>query len=380
MPDYKISQLPVTTTAGSGDFVVINTANTNTNRIDVDNLLSTGANARRPFLINFKDDPGFSFATKGWGHYLASPDTEEDDTGKQNFVKTMKLYDIFKDVEPVELTMPPGCDRAVVVLTYEASTRTAPSIDIYNDTVGYANVYYNLNVTTNKSLAQWSPGANNAFVVACKMYGPRMAWNQYVNATDYKKDAMLPQQSQTASRVTRLQYDESTAENPTKLTFSPFAYISRMKNSTVLVSTGRISVFPYKEDELDPYTLQMLDAYASNDSFYQDNFVDDELTVSDEWLAGEASAQFKNQIRFIATSVDETLRWDVQITGNGSDIPENTTAKNVLEQALRDLFALKYSTETDPEYYEDSMNTIVQAVLPYVGFNFAFENSNNRSF
>lgn len=40
MPDYKISQLPLTTDAKPGDFIIINQDNVNTKRIDVSNLIT----------------------------------------------------------------------------------------------------------------------------------------------------------------------------------------------------------------------------------------------------------------------------------------------------------------------------------------------------
>lgn len=386
MADFKISQLPEVTSAATGDYVILNSSNSQTNRIDASTLVSafssTAAGVRRPIMVNFPDDPGFQFETRGWGHYAADPNLDEDDGVKMNWVKTKKLYDVFGTVAPQQVTMPAGCDEAIVLLTFESYTRTAISITIYNDTRGYANIFYRLNATTNKSTIRWKPGggASNTFEIGAKMYGPRMPYDGYAGADETKRNRMLPHQGMVTSRSMILKFDESTEDDPTIITFSPFCQVTRMKNSTVGASTGKILIFPYKKDDLDAATASMINSYVLENDIYENNLVDNTTGFDEDYVTADVAAQFKSQMRFISLSLDESLRYDVNIAGGtdaqGNTVQPNQTAITAIETALRDLFELKRSQSTDTEYYENEMKRIVTSVIQYVGFNFAFESPN----
>ena len=72
------------------------------------------------------------------------------------------------------------------------------------------------------------------------------------------------------------------------------------------------------------------------------------------------------RVQRLANIIDETLRWDATVKADGN-------AVTLLEGELAKLFAIKYESNTDIKHYEDYLDDIRAAVLPYCGWQFGFE-------
>ena len=360
MADLKISQLEPTNSAATGDFFIINKEDKTTQKIDV-GALRGSLGGSRSFMINFPTDPGFSFSAPTNAHYIGDG---TNDASNSKFIKTTDIYDIFAGVTPITVTMPAGTDSAVITSTYGVSLKPSPAVT--SDGInGYANVGFELRCTSNKGEVRWSPGggANNRFAFGTKIHGPILRWDQYTAIEASVREARSPAHAHHAARSMRVYFTESTDASPTTLTFSLFAGISRMRNCTVGVSTGKHVIHPYKDDDLDEFTRTMINLATTE----EDDFLDD-AGLDIGFVEAEHSHDFKLRVQRLANIIDETLRWDTVVKNDGA-------AVLLLEGELAKLFAIKYESQTDVKHYEDYLDDVKLAVLPYCGWKFGFETS-----
>lgn len=362
MADIPISDLGVVTSAGSNDFIIINKENSDTKRISAVNLGSS-IGGSRSFMINFPDDPGFKFQPPDNNFYIGGPINQV--TGKRGqFVETTDLYDIFSGVTPITITMPVGTDSAVVTLTYTVSMTPCPTSNEYG-TLGYANFGYTLECSSNKTQPRWSPGggANNRFGVGARLYGPVFPWDAYNSIDASVRDQRSASSKQHVSRSMRIYFDESTADSETTLTFSINANVFRMRACSAAMSTGKIAIHPYKDDELDDFGRSIVTAMTG---LTEDEDMD---TIGIDANYDDATAVFfgkelRTQMNYISNAIKETLQHDPNL---------DAAAPGVLNQALQDIFLLKQRTGQPIKDYIDELNRIKDTASPYVAFRFDFE-------
>ena len=361
MADLKISDLVAANTVESGDYFIINKGDASTQKISTGKMSSAFGN--RSFMVNFPTDPGFSFSTATGAHYMGAATASGSGT---QFINTPELYDIFKDVVPVTITMPPGTDSAVVSSTYSVSVQTAPSVGSNSDFNGYANFGYEIICASNKGQVTWSPGAasQNRFAYGTRVFAPAMRYDQYETIPANVRDLRAPSNLHHSARSMRIYFPESTDAAPTTLTFSLFAQVFRTKHCRSSISTGKIAIHPYKDDALDDFGRAMVQLATTGDEF--DGMDDGGLDIG--YVEAERSTELKGRMNYLSNAIDESLRYDLAIVGN-------QPAEFALTGALNALFELKRNPSTDPQAYEAELDRIVAVATPYVGFQFGFETS-----
>ena len=384
MADLRVSQLPSVAVAGGTDKLIINTGSPQeTKTITVDEFRSGSSGSARSFMVNFPTDPGFVYDAADGRHNIASPSNSI--TG--NFKQTTELYDIFKDVTPITMTMPPGTDSAVITFTYSGRLRSSASIGSNTGVVGYANISSQLNIASNKGTADFSPGS--VFSVPLRMYGPIMPYNQYTSIDASVRDSRAPSQLMYAAKSMRVYFPESTFESPTILTFSLFSQVHRMRHSTVAVSTGRVAVHPYKNDTLDDFGRAMVDAVVTASSD-EDGLIDDN-GVDLPFIEETSSRTLKDRMLSIIQAIDETLRYDGQFdtefppttdTGvpGGTGTNGNMTPRELLQKNAEDVMVLKRNQSYDYTQMETELDAIVNQATPYVAFKFDWQVNSFASF
>ena len=317
-----------------------------------------------PIAVNFPSAGVFTYQHSGraksayWDELTDPFDPNWNDRDLYN------IFDKANNSQVVEL--PPGANAAVVLGHYEVAAR--PWSGVVNTGTGYVNVGYDWEMSTNKGSVTYSPGVLAAGV---RIFGEILGWNDGASSIGGGDETLrkqrTPSHTGTGMRVTRIRFDESTADSPTRLNVVPSCTIHRVRGCEVSVGSGRVLILPYNDDGTNWTPISGFSMDGDYDlAYFDDSAVE---KAFDERLE---SVELKDRMNYMSNAIRETLDYDEGLDPDG--IP-------ILQQALKDIFNLKREDYDDYEYYENRLETIKTVVLPYVGFVFGFEKNNTvRSF
>ncbi len=317
---------------------------------------SGGVSTNTAVMVNF---PAAGVYTHEQNQFAQSAWTPAQEGGDDPFTDrwyNRSFYDIFDaDNNSQVVTLPPGANAAVILGTYQVTTTSTPLIAEYSQ--GYVNVGYNFELTDNKGSLVSSPGP---LAVPVKIRAEIIGWNDagLIGGGDPTlQSKRTPGNSSSGTKAIRCAFTQSTAENPTRITIKPRCTINRTRACKSLISSGRVIVLPYYDDGsgFQPALF----------SSYEDEYIfDDDGGVEIGFAQATESSDLKSKMNSYSNAIHETLDYDTTL---------DETSKQILTDALFEIFALKQETVDSIEYYYDRLNTIRNLVLPYVGFRFGFE-------
>ena len=163
-------------------------------------------------------------------------------------------------------------NSAVILFYYSANI--APWEGRKTGGSGYANIGYNMEVTSNKSGFEMGPGA---LATSLRIYGNILGWDEGASQIAVGDEAVrlqrTPSHSSVGTKAVRVDFAESTADSPTRLTFKPFCTVTRVRGCKVSVYTGRLIVMPYHDDgtNWEPEGFSTFAADSSDDDFLNDD-------------------------------------------------------------------------------------------------------------
>ena len=259
--------------------------------------------------------------------------------------------------------MPAGSNAAVMVMAYGVTIR--PWSGVKQSGTGYCNVGMEYVLESNKPNLISSPGRLAAGV---RIFGDILGWDYGASGIgegdETKRKQRTPSNTASGIKMVRVDFEESTAEAPTRITLKPDGVIHRIRGCEASVGSGRVLIIPYHDDGTNwkPDIFSAID----EDEFEDDGAVEKELAERME------SVDLKDRMNYMSNAIRETLDYDEELDPDG--IP-------ILQQALKDIFGLKREQVNNVEYYQNRLDTITTLVMPYVGFQFGFEVNNTvRSF
>ena len=377
MADLKISQLTPSTSAASGDQLIINKGDATTQKIDVSDfvqsLIGGGGDGGTDGLPDLAISP--SFFTFGVSYTGDAAD----------FERVTGIDSVFEPQPSVKMTMPPGTDRAMVVNSYGSSIFASPLIQAGGDTNGMAQFQYS--VTLTNATWRFAPAGQNAMMAMGSAYHMPALYN-YGVADSYgcKGDH---------SRPNIIEFTPGS-----EVTFTLKVGIRRAKKCIPGVGGGRMMVFPYNSS--NEITAQTFEAFAAG-SLMDDGVkyaaaggdpdIFDPLTPAE--IDQQNSQDFKNETRYFISRITDALEYDEQldityppnvnvedITG-GPDAPVRT----VLDNIRKAIFNLKYDPTTDVTVLSGKLKRLVYGdenagtngipgAAGYIEFKYNFETNN----
>ena len=270
----------------------------------------------------------------------------------------------------------PEGSNAAVIMFYYSGLNIAPWEGKKTTGTGYANIGYNMEVTSNKSGFEMSPGA---LATSLRIYGDILGWDDGASQIAVGESEQVRLQRTTISSVgtkaVRVDFAESTSESPTRLTFKPFCTVTRVRGCKVSVYTGRLIVMPYYDDGTNWKPFNALTEFAVGNS--DDDFLNDDSVVEKGFDERMESVELKNRMNYMTNAIRETLDYDTELAITYPEAPA------ILEKALNDIFNLKRVQVNSYEYYETELDNIRNTFfLLYLDLQFGFELDENtvRSF
>jgi len=293
----------------------------------------------------------------------------EDDFDSARFRRD--AFDIFdKEASKVTVTMPPGSNRAMMFYTFNSRITSGPLNR--QDVEGFSTTNARIDMETNQGIIRLYPGERPYIVAESRNRCQTLGYDTIEQTTNWDATDILrraPSARSTGNKISRAVFQLSTAENPTTITLRPEITIYRGRGGAIQVGSGRLLIIPWYSDATTDQGPG--DGDASGFSLYGWDGNEEEVLDDGGYSKGFAdsieSRDLKDTMNYYTNAIRETLDYDESLA------EEN---KPILQQALRDIFTLKQSTETTYDYYWQQLATIRGTVLPYVGFTFGFEDSN----
>ena len=315
---------------------------------DTDDGGGSGGGGFDPIAMNFPGNDSYP-AVHTRQHTGTAINSSEDIT----------LLNIFNGDDRYQvIEMPPGANAAAVFFTYSA--QIGPWELKTRDGTGYCNIGYTMDLSDNKGSLTSSPGKLAAGI---KLYGEIKKWDDVKGIAAGESDQVRIQRTPTihtatANKIVRIRFNESTSESPTRVTFRPQCDIHRIRGCEAIIGSGRCLVIPYHDDGTN---------WKPRDIGPDESDYIDDGQPTPEFDQKFESRELKDRMNFMSNAIRETLDYD-----EGLD----PTRKPLLEQALKDIFALKREDVDDVTYYASRLDAITEAVIPDVGFTFGFETIN----
>ena len=374
MADLKISQLTPSTSAASGDQLIINKGDATTQKIDVSDfvqsLIGGGGDGGTDGLPDLAISP--SFFTFGVNYVGDAAD----------FERVNGIDSVFEPQPSVKMTMPPGTDRAMVVNSYGSSIFASPLIQAGGDTNGMAQFQYS--VTLTNATWRFAPSGQNAMMAMGSAYHMPALYNYGVTDSYACKG--------DHSRPNIIEFTPGS-----EVTFTLKVGIRRAKKCIPGVGGGRMMIFPYNSS--NEITAQTFEAFAAG-SLIDDGVkyaaaggdpdIFDPLTAAE--IDQQNSQDFKNETRYFISRITDALEYDAQLdtnyppTVNVEDITGGPDApvRTVLDNIRKAIFNLKYDPTTDVTVLSDKLKRLVygdeNAGIPgaagYIQFKYNFETNN----
>lgn len=347
MADLKVSQLPVVSSVGATDKIIINTGSPQeTSTITVANFQSQSGFA--PIHINIP------------GNYTTPEISSVTGSGGDP-----QYINVFESTPSYPVTMPEGADKAVVIYNGKVSLLSRAGI---NATSGYVNYILKINQAGGEIAGQTDKNHIN------------MSGGLHYNhaSTSYSGD----QVGKFTQTVTPVKSVILSFANKAVINFTPKCEIVKVKQGFVNILPGRLTILPYSS--ANPRTADV-SVFADID----DEFIYPPLT--DAEIESTTSDDLKERMLFVIQAVDDTLRYDAGFdaqfpsattdTGfsGGTGLNGNMTPRELLQYCAEEVMAVKRG-QASPNTTEQRLEAIVQLATPYVAFKFDWQVNSFASF
>ena len=361
MPDKPISDLPVAISASAGDFFIINEDNTTTKRIDYDNLqkaLGGAGGGFAPIHVKIDGDWNSPEITRTIGTVGGAINDGSD------------IYaNVLSGVAPVNVTMPAGADRAVIV--YETVVRLLSRVGNPSDSNSHCT--YQVAIQIDNATTTNQVVTNRIKITA----GQHMPHPATTGSGDYIGKF---QEVSRLSKSAILNFTDGAT-----VTFTPECRLIKAKQGYFQVEAGRVYMFPYNSANIrfSTYADSLVSTTSDDDI--------DPPAITDQERESLDSKELKERMLFLLQAIDVTLQYDAGFdtefppstdTGvpGGTGTNGNMTPRELLQDTAEGVLAIKRNPSLGYEQMTTELDSLQNQASPYVAFKFDWQVNSFASF